>query len=314
MTSNYLLRLVHAGHWGFVLSLLYGLATSLVLWAVQPGSAVRYLESFLISFGCLLSGGFVIGTALFVMTTEKQVPEIVERSFAADALADTDYAKYKMRYESKVGAALAAASYILIAYGIFYFCQFPFSGWAEVFMIAFACLQYGLLVYIGRKIYFIAHMLNALAPVRLDASVLNSEIGQIASYVNIATTMTIASVYANASGYYYGPFEYHSVIGQSSKLLLLFMVVAAAPVIVMFNFYPRVVLRILYERSIEQEVAELKKRLADTQLTAAEFETVLIDYDRLKQAELKERLQLTLSDAPMIAAIIIALVGLLVKT
>lgn len=314
MTSNYLLRLVHIAHWGFLLSLLYGVITSFVVWTMQRDAAVAYVEAFVMSFNCLVSGGLVIATGLFVLFTGKQVPALIERCFTPAALGKTPYPQQKRSYESKIKAALASASYILIAYLIFYLCRFPLSGWAEIFMIAFACLQYGILVYVGRKIYFIAHMLNALSGIRLRKSVLgNRDIGHVVSYVNIVTTLTVASVYANVSGYYNGPFVFQGVIGHSAKLFLLFMVVASVPVIVMFNFYPRVILRILYERSIKHEVATLKKKLSDKHLSRAELETVLIDYDRVKQAELKDRLQLALSDVPMLIAILIAVVGLLFK-
>ena len=312
MASDYLLRLLHRVHWGFVISALYGAASAGLVWVFQPDAFGRYVESFVISFNCLISGGLVFGVGLFVLDTQAGIPELAKDTFSPQVLAETSFEKYRKRYSSQVGALIGSANYAVIAFLIFYLCEFPFQGIANILMIAFACIQYAVLLYVGRKIYFIAHMLNSLGTIKLTLSILdNKSLSRVAGYVNIVSTITIAAVYANAVGYYYGPFVYHSVLGTSAKLLLLFMVVAAAPVIIIFNFYPRVVLRTLYEQSIELEVETLKERLNRTQLTPAEFETVLIDYDRLKQAELKERLQLTLSDVPMAVAIIIAAIGLL---
>lgn len=162
--------------------------------------------------------------------------------------------------------------------------------------------------------YILPHTCLTRYPAPLRRSVLrNSEITNIASYVNITTTLAVIALYANAISFYRGPFVYNSIFGYSPKLFLLLPVVAAVPAVIIFNFYPRVVLRRLYEKSIEKEVATLQRRLRKNDLSAAEFEAISIDYDRLKQAELKERLQLTLSDAPMAVAIIVALVGLVSK-
>lgn len=314
MASNYLLRLLFCVHLGFVVSVTYGAASAGTVWVWQHDAFERYVQSFVISFNCLVSGGLVFGIGLFVFRTQAGIPKLVEATFAPSVLATTDFKKYRRRYASRWEAMAGSASYAVIAFWIFYFCEFPFRGLAQIFMIAFACVQYAVLLYVGRKIYFIAYFFNSLGTIVLTHSILDTkELGRIAGYVNIASTMVVAAVYANAAGYYYGPFVYHSLLGLSARLLLLFMVVAAVPVIIVFNFYPRVVLRGLYERSIELEVEALKARLNRDQLTTAELEAVLIDYDRLKQAELKERLQLTLSDVPIAVAVIVAVVELLWK-
>jgi hypothetical protein len=314
MTSDYLLRLLHRAHFGFAASLLYGVTTVVLVWQLQPGLASRYVEAFVVAFNCLVSGGIVFGTFLFVLSTEKSVTRVIEGSFSKATLAKTSYGKFRKRYVSKIGAAVFCANYAVIGFAIFYFCEFPFPGLASAFMILFACMEYAAAAYVGRKIYFMTHMLNSLSTIRLRKSILsNRELTRIAGYVNIVSIMTIASIYVNTTGYYNGPFVYHSIFGLSPRIMLLILVVAATPAIIIFNFYPRVVLRRLYEQSIEREILALKKRLADSQLSPTEFETVMIDYDRLKQAELKERLQLTLSDVPILVAIALALFGFVSK-
>jgi hypothetical protein len=314
MASSYLFRMLHCVQWGFGVSLLYGTATTLAVWRIEPASYPRYVEAFVASFNCLISGGLVIGTALFVLFTEASVPALVEKSFPHSSLQKTSYFRFKRRYSAKVEQAVFSATYVVIAFGIFYYCQFPYTPLLNNLLLFFACIQYGLLLYVGRKIYFTAYMLNSLSMAPLRRSVLrDAEITNIASYVNIVSALTVASLYANAVSFYRGPFVYSSILGYSPKLFLLLPVVAAVPAVIIFNFYPRVILRRLYEKSIAKEVAALQRRLRKNSLSAAEFEAISIDYDRLKQAELKERLQLTLSDAPMAVAIIVAVIGLVSK-
>jgi hypothetical protein len=306
--------MLHSVQWGFGVSLLYGVITALAVWIIEPASYPRYVDAFVVAFNCLVSGGLVIGTALFVMFTEKSIPELVEKSFPNSALQKTSYFRFKRRYSAKIQQMVFSATYVVIAFGIFYYCQFPYTELINNLLLFFACSQYGLLLYVGRKIYFTAYMLNSLSTAPLRRSLLkNTEITNIASYVNIVSTLTVASLYTNAVSFYRGPFLYSSIFGYSPRLFLLLPVVAAVPAVIIFNFYPRIILRRLYEKSIAKEVAALQRRLRKNNLSAADFEALSIDYDRLKQAELKERLQLTLSDAPMAVAIIVALFGLVSK-
>lgn len=115
MASHYLLRLVHVAHRGFVLSLLYGVITGLIVWTSRPDAADRYVEAFGVSFNCLVSGGLVFATGLFVLVIGKQILALIESCFTPATLAKTTYPKQKSGYESKVKASLASASYILIA-------------------------------------------------------------------------------------------------------------------------------------------------------------------------------------------------------
>lgn len=83
--------------------------------------------------------------------------------------------------------------------------------------------------------------------------------------------------------------------------------------IVVFNFYPRVVLRKLFEREIQGEVETLTEKLKNEHLSEMERMSFVVEYDRLAKEEVKGKLQLSLSDLPMAITIVLMIIGLLVK-
>jgi hypothetical protein len=70
-------------------------------------------------------------------------------------------------------------------------------------------------------------------------------------------------------------------------------------VLLVFNFYPRTVLKKLYSDSIDFELSRLQPILHDERLSAFEKRLYLIQFDRMARSELRHRLQLTLTDLPI---------------
>ncbi|MDO8281453.1 MAG: hypothetical protein Q7U10_02315 [Thermodesulfovibrionia bacterium] len=314
MTSNYLFRLLHLMFLGFALSAVYCGVTAFAVWQQDASQLPKYLSAYIVSFNCLISGGIVLGAGIFVLATQKEIPSLIEEAFSADSIAASDYPKKRKGYASKFGAAAFSANYIIVAFFIFYFCKFPVEGIGEYFLIAMACVQYAFGVYVGRKIYFIAHMLHAVADITPAKNVLReTNLSIVVTYVNIVTTITIIGLYINVVGFYRGPFLYTPPIGSALKIALLLPVLIAVPVLIVFNFYPRIVLRKLYAKSITEEVASLTKKLGRKKMSEIERMSFLIEYDRLAKEEAKGKLQLSLSDLPMGITIVIMLVGLLSK-
>ncbi len=315
MPTSYLFRLSNFMFAGYIVSFAYVVATGSVVWLVSPRLLAKYAYAFCLSFNCLTSSGVIITAALFVFFTKRDIPEIIENSFEAAALSSTKYPFYKRLYLSLFGAVSFSTNYIIGSFFIFYLSKFPFDGWAEIFLITIGCAEYGLIVYVGRKLYFIAKMLGAISNLPPTKNVFReSRLGEIISYVNILSTVTVIAVYLMAKGFYEGPFVYNSVIGSSVKLAMLLPALIFTPVIVLFNFYPRYVLRKLYSESIATEVTRLSDGLRNQFLSEFERLSYAIEYDRLQKDDLKNSLQLTLSDLPMAVTIVIMLIGVLVKS
>ena len=311
MASNHLFRLLHVVFGGFLASLLYGGVTSMLIWVYEPSRTAQYIQAFAGTYNCLVSGGLAIGTGIFVLLAYRELPSFIDRVFDQDALAATPYPHFKRRYLSASEAVTFSAIYVTVAFGIFSVCRFPIPGLGNSFLVFFACLQYGLGVFVGRQIYFAAHMLRAIGDVRIDRDLMKTGLSSIAGFVNIVSTMVVITTYFHVSGFYRGEFEFVQPIGSSARILLLLPLLIATPVVVVFNFYPRVVLRRLYDRSNEIIARRLQQELGQVHLTPFDRRSLEIEYDRMRQAEAKSQLELSLSDIPIAVTILAALIGLM---
>jgi hypothetical protein len=314
MRPNYLFKVVWHLLYGFLASLTYCAATGLAIWRWQPTLTANYLECFIASFNCIISGGLIIGAATFVFLSQKSVPETIEASIPQSALATTTYKIEKGRYFSIVRSISFSSNFVALAFFLFYFCEFPVGGFGRWFLIAFSCLEYALGVYVGRKLFYIARIMYAVSDVTVTKRLFReSQLDTVITYVNILSTLTAIFVYVHVRSYYGGPFLYNSIISAPLKIVFLLPAVIATPVLVLFNFYPRTVLRRLYKKSIAEEVSELTNALRNEHLSEMERMSFMIAYDRLAKDELKSMLQLSLSDLPLGITVIVTVIGVLVK-
>jgi hypothetical protein len=300
---------------GFLASLTYCGVTGLAVWWWQPIQLATYLDCFIASFNCVISGSLIIGVASFLFVSQRSVTQTIEASIQPDALAAaTKYKIEKRRYFSAVRSIAFSTNFVLFAAFIFHYCKFPLSGLAEQFIIGFSCLEYALGAYVGRKLFYIARMMYSISGVKVTKSLFReSELDSVITYVNILSTLTAIFVYVHVKSYYGGPFLYNSIVSASLKIVFLLPAIIATPVLVLFNFYPRAVLRRLYRKSISEEVSELTIALRNEHLSDMERMSFMIAYDRLAKDELKSMLQLSLSDLPMAITVIVTIIGVLVR-
>jgi hypothetical protein len=301
---------------GLAISLAYSLLSSALLYFLEGKSESQlFLAAYNTSFKTLISLGLIIGTALVVFRSQNVIPQTIEAAFTDAQLSKTDYLFYKRRFVSGRRSITFAAEFVVVGFVIFSYCQFPLKGLAEVLMIIPACAQYALGVYIGRKLCYAGMMLHSLLGTTVTRNLFKErELDEINSYVHIASTLTIIFVYVHVLGYYGGPFLYKSIVGDSIKIFLLLPALIATPVLLIFNFYPRVALRKLYGQSIDVEIKKLQGALQNEGLNSYEKKSYLIAFDKMSREELRYSLQLTLSDLPIgITILIMVLQPLLVK-
>jgi len=301
---------------GLGASAVYGLLATGVVFGLGGRSEVQtFLVAYTTSFKTLFSFGLILGTALVVFRSQDVIPETIEAAFTPAQLSRTQYLRYKKRFQSPRRSVSFAAEFIVVAFVIFSYCGFPLSRPAEIIMIIAACAQYALGVYVGRKLFYAGMMLHSL----LDAAVTRNlfkerELDEINSYVHIASTLTVVFVYVHVMGYYGGPFSYGSFLGTSIKPTLILPALIATPVLLIFTFYSREVLRRLYSKSIDCEIASLRHTLQNEKLDTFQKRSYLMQFDKMCRDELRYSLQLTLSDLPIgITILIMVLQPLLVK-
>jgi hypothetical protein len=298
---------------GMAISLIYGLLGSALLFYLGGNSeAQAFFTAYTISFKTIISLGLIIGTALIVFCTQNVIPKTIEAAFGGDL--SKDYYYYKGRFESLRISITFSTWFIIAGFIIFSLSQFPLSRQGQALMIIAACTEYALGVYVGRKLIYTGMMMHSLLSVPVTRNLFRRrELDVINPCVNVASTLTVIFVYVHVSSYYEGPFLYGSPAGQSIKLFLLLPAIIATPVLLIFNFYPREVLRNLYNRSIGLEIERLKQTLKNEALSSYEKRSHLIEFKRMSREELSYGLKLTLSDLPIGITILIMVLEPLLK-
>lgn len=287
---------------GVGISIVYGIVAAVIVYSAHgPTHARLFLEAYVRSFNTLLSTGLIIGTAWIVFRSQPLIPQIIERAFADNPeLWTTDYLLYRKRFNSIPRSLTLSSVYIVVGFAIFSYCRFPLSDPGDLLMIIPACVQYGLGVYVGRKLCYAGMMLHSLLTISINRNLFRArELDDINAYVHIASTLTIIFVYVHVRSYYSGPFLFDSPFGVSVRSLLVLPAFIATPVLLIFNFYSRAVLRQLYSKSIDLEVAKLQEALQNEDLTLFEKKSYLIEVDKMERDELRYSLQLTLGDLPI---------------
>lgn len=299
---------------GLAISGAYGLlGLALVFQIAGRPDAQLFFTAYTSSFKTILSLGLILGIAPIVYKYQNAIPQTIEAAFTRAQLAETDYFDYKRKFFSLFRSITFSAEFIVVAFVIFSYARFPLSRPGEVLMMIAVCAEYALGVYVGRKLMYASMMLQSLLKTRVTRNLFRKrELDVINSYVHVASTLTLIFGYIHLVGYYEGPFQYDSMIGQSIKPFILVPVIIGTPVLLIFNFYPRTVLRKLYSQSIDVEARRLKKAMANASLSLYEKRSYLSEFKRMSREELRYSLQLTLSDLPIgITILIMALQSLM---
>jgi hypothetical protein len=301
---------------GLVISLGYGLfGLALVAYLDGEGAANLFFMDYASSFKTIISLGLILGTWLIVYRTQDVISETIESAFTRDELDATQYFVNKRKFYSLKRSITFSAQFIVVAFLVFtYCCRFVLSTWGQVLMIIAMCTQYALGVYVGRKLMYTGMMLHSLLTAPVNRNLFrNRELDAINVYVHVASTLTLIFGYIHVRGYFDGKFIYDSILGESAKVLLLIPVIIGTPVLLIFNFYPRAVLRKLYSKSIDVEINRLKETMKNESITEHEKRSHLLEVEKMARDELRYSLQLTLSDLPIGITILVMALESLVK-
>jgi len=296
-----LLPLMYTIFKGFFISLGYGAVAATAVYFVHgPGVFQEFVYTYTTSFNTLVSLGLILGTAWIVGRTQRIIPDTIEDAFTADQLKTTSYQHYKDLFLSRQNSVIWSSTVVLTSFLIFYLCKFPPPWAAEYAMIAAACAEYGFGVYVGRKLFRATCMLHALSDVEITRNLFKKrELDDINIYVNVVSMLTIIFGYIHMGNYYNGPFTFQGPIGESARAFLVFPAIIATPVLLFFNFYPRMVLRKLYSQSIDVAINNLKEHLRNQELSTFERLSYVIEFDKQRRDELRYSLRMTLGDLPI---------------
>jgi hypothetical protein len=310
-SPKHLFSLIYNIFYGFSLSAGYGAVSASCLWLIRPSPDVtRYLEAYFVTFNGAVTCGLVFATAITVLRTQMYVSTVIETTFSKRELESTDYYERREDFLNLRKTLTFSSIFAVIAFAIFYAARFPFDGLPEHFLIAAGCLKYALGVYVGRKIFHIAHMLRAIAQIRVSKDLFSrNRLGGIPVYINVVSTMTVLMVYLVVISDYRSPYVYDTVLGTSVRTVMLLPAIISIPVLAIFNYYPRIVVREIYERSISRTLRTIRRNLESDNLSEYEKVAHLLEFDRVSRDDLNYRLRMTLADLPMAATIGVAVLS-----
>ncbi|HKN58033.1 MAG TPA: hypothetical protein VJV97_04220 [Gemmatimonadaceae bacterium] len=181
-------------------------------------------------------------------------------------------------------------------------------------MIIAGSLQWLLASYVGRKLRYASMMLYSLLTIEVDRNLfIERRLDLINTAVNAASTLMTIFVYLHVRSYYYGPFMYDSFLGKNAQAFLLLLAILATPVLLMFNFFPREVIRRIYDKSIDVEIAQVRQELQDDSVTEFEKRLRLLNLGKMHREEMRYSLKLTLSDLPIGVTILIMVAEPLIR-
>jgi len=311
--SRHIFFLMNSFYYGFIISFIYGVLTSLIVYIFQNSEFEKYVKDFFLTFNSLILGGLVFGITYQIYGTQGYVPSTIEKTFGE--INDKTYKEHKRRFFSLGRSLKFSATFIIASFVLYLFAKFSLSGIAEYFMIFYGCALAGCGVYGGRKLFYIAQMLEAIRNINVKEDIFSDDkFRGVTTYVNIITTICTIALWLHIQAYYYGDFKYHELVGESLKIFMLAPAIIALPVLVIFNFYPKTVLKDLYTKSINFKQKELQKSIEKKELTEFEKIQYLKDMDKISRDELKYRLRVALNDLPMAITILIMILSLFIKT
>ena len=302
---------------GFAISFLYGVITSAIAYLVDRNAFHQYLQNFFISYNCFITGGLLFGLTLQIYKTQNYIPDLLSKVFGQEKLTENNVFLHHKRTFFSVKASMRIVTiHIILSFVLFYFAKFPYKNKIlENLMIIYGCALYGCGVYIGRKAFYVAQMLQSIEDVEFsDDLFTDNKLDGISTYINVITTFTVLAIWFHVNSYYSGPFEYNSQLGNSIKILMFYPAIIAMPVLIVFNYYPKTLLRKLYSKSIDIKIDLLNKELSSKE-NITEFERIkyLSETDKISRDELKYQLKLALNDLPLIITIVIMLADLAIK-
>lgn len=314
--TKYIFFIMNSVYYGFLISLCYGLVSSATVYIFDKAEFSNYIRHFFLSYNSFLTGGLGFGLTYQVYKTQKYIPELISNVFKNhDLVSLPQFNEHKERFYSVRRSMSIVTIHILIAFVLFYYAKFPFADKIpETFMVIFGCSLFGCGVYVGRKIFYVAQMLQTIENIEFEDDIFSdNKLDGIAVYVNVITTFTVIAIWLHVNSYYNGPFIYDSLFGKSVRVFMFYPAITALPVLVIFNYYPRAFIRKIYTKSIANKLSLLEKALKGKK-KITEFEKIqyLAEVDKISKEELKYRLSLALNDLPMIITIVIMLVGLFI--
>lgn len=311
------------GFWSILLSFwaamlfsaIYGIAGVCIVRIMSSEEAARQAARFFVSkYGGIIAGSACATLFLMSIFVLRIVPQLIDEIIQDIECQDSSYKYWRSRFSSPWLGLAQFATYFTGGYAIYSLLQFPVDDRSQLIFTLFTALQYAFGGFVGRKLWCIGHMLRSIGDLTPRRDLLEAEaLPRLIYIVNVFTFLTIIMVLIHT--YFHSRIQYSTEFAHLPVIeqLVYLPVVLAIPVLVLFNFYPRIVANRLYLKSIRDRKEWLSNKiLRSGESEIATFKHV-IDYQKYLNEEFRHRQRLALSELPVALAILIAIAVSIVR-
>lgn len=292
-----------------ILSLGYAASAYLYLrYTVDETVALSTANYFVLGYGGLITGTACATLWLMSLLVLPLASTLIEDAVPAEEIEKTDFWYWKARFNSFHHGLAQFTTYFLGGFVIYTSLEFPVQEQAQTSLVLFTAFQFACGGFVGRKIWCIGHMLRSLEGVVPRDDLLESEaLPKLIYLVNIFTFLVLLMTVVHT--YFHVKIDFVSAHAASELMepLVFLPLVLALPVLVLFNFYPRMVVNRLYLKSIRLK----KDWLADKMSNLEEPEMAKlkhsVDYEKYLNEEFRYRQKVALSELPVALTIIVAI-------
>lgn len=276
--------------------------------------ASRTVRFFIFDYGGLIAGSACAALFLMSVLVLRMIPQLIEEAISSAQIKDTGYDFWKARFDSSRLGVAQFATYFLGGFAIYSLLQFQVRDDLQIFFVVFTSLQYGFGGFIGRKLWCVGHMLRSLENVKPRNNLLEIEaLPRLIYVVNIFTFLTLMMTIIHT--YFHAQLEYRTSfdVVQLLRPFVYLPLVLAIPVIILFNFYPRMVVNRLYLRSIRQRKDWLSRKMQKSGEPEIAQLKHTIDYEKYLNEEFRYRQHVALSELPVALTITVAVIVTVVR-
>jgi|GEM_PF-6788799 len=267
------------------------------------------IQIFIYQYGGLVAGTACVSLFLMSILVLRTVPDLIEQALPEDVSERTDYRFWKDRLLSGRLGVAQFCTYFMGGFGIYSLLEFQGEPLVHLFFAIFAALQYSCGGFIGRKLWCVGHLLRSIEHIDPNRNLLDTEaFPRLIYLVNIFTFLTLLMTVIHT--YFHARMDYvlSSEFSFALASLVYLPMALALPVVVLFNFYPRMVINQLYLKSIRKRTQWLAEQMSDSDETEFSKHKHSIDYEKYLNEEFRYRQRIALSELPVALTITVALI------
>lgn len=297
------------------LTAMYGILGYIAFFTFEGSdSASSLIKFYIIDYSGLITGGACTTLFFLVILILGEFPNTISSNFSEKQLKYTQYSYWLKKSTSIIFGVLQFALYFLIGFSIYMLLEFPVPDSQKLYFTISTGVQFGMGGYVGRRLWCVGLMLKCLETVNPDRELFgNDDLPRLIYIVNIFTFLTF--LMTGVHTYFHSIIEYENStdLRYFIEPMVYLPAILAFPVVILFNFYPRMVVNRIYIRSINQQRDYIYQKLKDAGEDEVTRLKYMIEYQKYMNEEFRYRQRVALSEVPIALTILVAIAAIALR-